>query len=182
MLQLTADVTAVKIVDLFGVTIPAATFIYAITFTWRDVMHKKLGKTKTQQTIIMAAICNIAMVLYFAFTSQLPSAVFCPNQEAYTMIFGVVWRITVASILAEVVSQLVDTEIYSLLDNKPQWIKMLLSNIVSVPLDSIIFVTIAFGGTMPINAFVSIALGQILFKMIVSTVSLPSVYLTKSGG
>lgn len=180
MLQLTADVTAVKIIDVFGITIPAATFIYAITFTLRDVMHKKIGKTKTQQTIIMAAICNMIMVLYFLFTLNLHSAVFWTNQEAYVVILGFVWRISLASILAEVVSELIDTEVYSILDKKPQWFKVIISNFVSIPIDSILFVLIAFYGNLPHNAIISLIIGQMLFKFSVATLSLPIIYIVKN--
>ena len=67
MLQLVADVTAAKIIEVWGLTMPAGTFIFALTFTWRDMLHKRLGKEWARAAIVMAALCNLAMVVYFLF-------------------------------------------------------------------------------------------------------------------
>mgnify|MGYP000899320199 CR=1 FL=1 len=179
-LQLIADVTAVKIVEVAGVTLPAATFIFAITFTWRDMIHKRLGREWARAAIWTAAIANVGMALYFVFVINLPSAVFWGNQEALAAILGVVPRITIASILAELVSELLDTEVYHWLveriPTRHQWARVLGSNAISLPVDSIIFVGFAFGGTMPVAALVSVAVGQIVFKGLVTLVSLPLIY------
>ena len=53
----------------------------------------------------------------------------------------------------------------------------MLSNLASIPLDSFLFVFIAFYGTMPLVALFQIMLGQILFKLIVATISIPLTYI-----
>ena len=66
----------------------------------------------------------------------------------YSAIVSPIWRITIASIVAEVVSELVDTEMYHLwvtrVGTSHQWARVLVSNAVSVPLDNVIFVVGAF--------------------------------------
>jgi len=179
-LQLIADVTAVKIVEVAGVTLPAATFIFAITFTWRDMIHKRLGREWARAAIWTAAIANVGMALYFLFAIRLNPAVFWSGQEAFAGTLAVVPRITIASILAELVSELLDTEVYhaliSRIPARHQWARVLGSNAVSLPVDSIIFVGMAFAGTMPLAALVSVALGQVAFKVVVTVVSLPLIY------
>lgn len=182
-LQLIADITAAKIVSLAGITIPAGTFVYALTFTWRDLLHKKLGKEWARAAIVTAAGCNLFMVLYFVFAIRLPAAPFWPGQEAFAATLGVVWRIAVASILAEVVSELVDTEIYHRLAPRfrgaQQWVRVLGSNGIATPVDSLLFVTLAFAGTMPVAGLLSIAWGQTLFKWAVALVSMPGIYAVR---
>jgi uncharacterized integral membrane protein (TIGR00697 family) len=179
--QIIADVTASKMVDLFGIYVPAAVFIYALTFTIRDVAHKQLGKKATVHLIITAGIVNVLMALYFMFTVALKPAGFWGNQEAYAMIIGVVPRVVTASILAEVASELIDTEIYQRwierFPNAPQWSRVLVSNGISLPIDSVIFVGIAFFGTMPINALISVMVGQIIVKAVITIISIPMIYL-----
>ena len=181
--QLTADVAAAKIVEIAGITMPAGTFVFALTFTWRDILHKKLGRQWARASIIMAAICNVFLALYFVFAIRLPAAGFWLLQDSFAATLGIVWRITLASIAAEVVSQLIDTEIYQLLAPKTrgpwQFLRVLGSNAVSLPVDSLIFGFGAFAGTMPIGAILGIAWGQIVFKAIVTLVSLPGIYLVK---
>ncbi len=182
-LQMIADVTAVKIVEIAGITLPAGTFVFAVTFTWRDMLHKRLGKEWARAAIIAAAFINLGMVLYFAFVIDLPAAGFWGNQEALETILGVVPRIAVASILAELISELVDTEIYHRLaariPEKHQYLRVLGSNGLSIPLDSIVFGTLAFAGVMDFSALLSLWVGQTVFKYIVASVSIPLVYLVK---
>jgi len=182
-LQLVADVAAAKIVQVAGFAMPAGTFVFALTFTWRDILHKKLGKDWAKVSIWMAAICNVFMALYFVFAIWLPPAPFWPNQAAFAATLGIVWRITIASIVAEVVSETIDTEVYHLLAPRTkggwQFVRVLGSNAVSLPIDSLIFGTLAFAGTMPFPAILAIAWGQIVFKGIVTLISLPGIYTVR---
>jgi uncharacterized integral membrane protein (TIGR00697 family) len=180
MLQLVADVTAAKIIEVWGLTMPAGTFIFALTFTWRDMLHKRLGREWARAAIVVAALCNLAMVAYFLFAIELTPAVFWQNQSAFETTLGITWRIALASIAAEVVSELLDTEVYhALIERIParhQYLRVLGSNAVSLPVDSLIFATLAFGGTMGLSALWSIIKGQIVFKAVVTVISLPGIY------
>ena len=181
--QLVADVAAVKIIDIAGITMPAGTFVFALTFTWRDMLQKRLGKEWARASIIMAAACNVFLALYFVFAIRLRPAVFWSGQDAFAATLGIVWRIAAASIVAEVVSQWIDTEMYSILAPRTrgfwQFLRVIGSNAVSLPVDSLIFGFGAFAGTMPIIAILGIAWGQIIFKGLVTVISIPGIYLVK---
>lgn len=181
--QLIADVNAVKLVSLFGLVFPAGTAIYAITFTVIDMIHKRLGKQVARAVIVMAGLMNVLMAGYFWLTVQMPFPVFWGLQEGYGAVLSVVPRIVVASIIAEVVSELVDREFYSLWMRwalgRWQWARVVLSNAVSVPLDSLLFTTLAFWGT-PHFAW-ALVLGQIVLKYLISLLALPGIYGVKEG-
>ena len=175
--QIIADVTASKMVDLFGIYVPAAVFIYALTFTLRDVVHKQLGKQQAVFMVLTAGVVNVLMAAYFMLTSALKPAPFWGNQEAYNLILGVVPRVVGASILAEMISELIDTEIYHRIKHLAPWKRVLGSNAVSLPIDSVIFVSVAFAGTMPLSALISVMLGQILLKAVITVISIPLIYV-----
>jgi hypothetical protein len=175
--QIIADVTASKMVDLFGIYVPAAVFIYALTFTLRDVVHKQLGKQQAVFMVLTAGGVNVLMAAYFMFTVWLKPAPFWGNQEAYNLILGVVPRVVGASILAEMVSELIDTEVYHRIKHLAPWKRVLGSNAVSLPIDSLIFVSVAFAGTMPLSALISVMLGQILLKAVITVISIPLIYV-----
>ncbi len=183
--QLIADVTATKIVHIAGITLPAGTFVFTLTFTWRDALHKRLGREWARAAIITAGAANVALAAYLWLSITLPAAPFWEGQEAFAAILGFVPRITVASILAELVSELLDTEVYHFLARRiplrHQWLRVLGSNGVSLPVDSVIFVTLAFAGTMPFADVASVALGQIAFKLAVTVISIPLIYLVREG-
>jgi uncharacterized integral membrane protein (TIGR00697 family) len=179
-LQLVADVSTAKIMQVWGLTLPAGCLVYAITFTWRDLIHKRLGREWARAAIVVAAFMNVFMVLSFLAVIRFDYPVWWGNQAAIESVLGIVWRITVASIIAELISELVDTEVYhQLIERIPsrhQWARVLGSNLVSLPLDSVIFATIAFAGTMPLSGLTELMWGQIVFKALVTVVSLPAIY------
>jgi len=180
--QIIADVTAVKMAGpILGHFVPAAVFIYALTFTWRDLVHKQLGKRAAVTLIWVAAGVNVLMAAYFAMTVALPAAPFWPGQEAYAATLGIVPRIVAASIIAEVVSELLDTEVFHRMRQAPQWLRVLCSNALSLPADSLVFVGLAFYGTMPAAALLSVMLGQIITKAAITVVSLPLIYAVPAG-
>jgi len=181
MCQIIADVTAVKIVELWGLTFAGGTFIYAISFTARDLAHKQLGKKATVRLIWAAGIVNVLMAAYFVFILKMPYPVWWEGQEAMEMTLGIVPRIVGASIAAELVAQLIDTELYQLVWKRwpkaPQFVRVLASNGIASPIDSIVFVFIAFYGTMPFVALWGIVWGQTVWKWALALISMPSIYL-----
>jgi queuosine precursor transporter len=181
--QIIADVTAFKMVEFFGITLPAGTFVYALTFTKRDLAHKTIGKKNTIFLIWFAAAINVFMAVYFLITIYLPSPVWFEHSQSYATVLGLVPRIVFASIIAEVLSQLADTFIYQSwwerFPKAPQWSRVLISNCVGVPIDSALFSVFAFYRVIPLDQLFSITLGQIIFKYFITIISLPTIYLVK---
>ena len=54
--QMLSDITSLKIALVAGLSIDAGTFIYPITFTLRDLVHKLLGKRAARTLIVAAAV------------------------------------------------------------------------------------------------------------------------------
>jgi uncharacterized integral membrane protein (TIGR00697 family) len=75
----------------------------------------------------------------------LPAASFWPNQEAYALILGAAPRIVLASWVAYLASSMTDVELFARLQKWPLWQRVVASNAISLLLDSILFVSIAFG-------------------------------------
>lgn len=188
--QAIADVGATKIVQVGSITMPAGTFIFALTFTVRDMIHKRLGKAWARTAIFAAGAFNVLQAVYLALMGLMPSPVFFGLGDAWNSIFALVPAITAGSIVAEVLSEWIDTEIYQVVKARtawPQWTRVLLSNAVSLPLDSFVFGMLAFvvlppilgGHAMPFAAAMGVAFGQVVFKAVVTVVSLPGIYLVK---
>jgi len=191
MCQLIADIGATKFVTVGPYVLPAGTFIFAVTFTLRDMVHKRLGKTWATSAITMAAVFNILLSAYLWLVTKLPAPEFFGLAESWNAIFAIVPSITIASIAAELISELADTEVYHLwktkFPNAPQWSRVLVSNVISLPLDSFVFATLAFvllppllgGHAEPLGVALMLTLGQTIWKGIVTLVSLPGIYLVK---
>jgi len=168
---------------LAGFSIDAGTFVYPITFTLRDLIHKRLGKRAARTVILLAGAINLFMAAFFSFVAWLPQDLSWGLGREFSLILGPVWRIVIASILVEIASELADTEIYHLwvtrVTRRFQWARVLSSNAVSVPLDSLIFCWVAFGITLPALTVWSIVASNLLVKGAVTLLSLPTIYLVR---
>ncbi len=181
--QMLADIGSLKIALVAGFSIDGGTFIYPLTFTLRDMVHKLLGRSAARTTILAAGLINLLMAGYFAFVGQLPPDPTWALQEAFVSVLNPVWRIVLASIVAELVSELLDTEIYQAwitrVTRRYQWGRVLVSNSVSIPVDSLIFCWGAFGGVLGAPVVWSIFWANVLVKGLTTLISLPGIYLVK---
>jgi uncharacterized integral membrane protein (TIGR00697 family) len=181
-----ADVASLKIALVGPFSIDGGTFVYPFTFTLRDLVHKTCGKRAARTLILAAGVINLLMAALFAFVSWLPADPAWGLQTEFAAILGPVWRIVLASIAAEVVSELLDTEIYHLwvarVTKSYQWARVLVSNVFSIPVDTVIFAWFAFGASLPAATVWSIFWSNVLVKGIVTLISLPAIYLVPESG
>ncbi|MBK8046099.1 MAG: queuosine precursor transporter [Anaerolineales bacterium] len=180
-----ADIASLKIGIVFGLAVDMGTFIYPITFTLRDVAHKTIGKRSTQTLIWMAAAVNLFAALYLWWVSGVTGDASWGLDTEWNAVFsaGLLGRIVLASIVAEVVSELVDTEVYhwfiTRVTHRYQWARVLVSNSVSVPVDNLIFSVGAFGWVLPWDVVWQIFLFNLGLKYAVTIVSMPLIYVTR---
>lgn len=181
--ELIANVTASKpvVIPGLGSPVPAAVFIYALTFTLVDLVNERLGKDGARKVVYTAFAANLLLAGYAQFAVALPPAPFYTGQEAFKGVLGAVPRIVAASLLAYIVSSLVDIEIFAWWRRRVArypWARVLASNTVSTLVDSIIFITVAFAGVFPLIPLIR---GQYIVKMAVTVISVPLIYLVRRG-
>jgi uncharacterized integral membrane protein (TIGR00697 family) len=189
--QVIADITSVKIGSTFGRAVDMGTFVYPITFTLRDVVHKTLGRRVARTMIVTAAVVNLFMALYLQWAARVPADESYPFGDEFRTVLGPLWRIVVASIIAEVISELADTEVYHWfvrrVTTRHQWARVAVSNAVSVPIDNVLFAVLAFGSlplladhalTLPWAAVWDVFVVNLTVKAAVSAVGLPLIYLS----
>jgi uncharacterized PurR-regulated membrane protein YhhQ (DUF165 family) len=121
--------------------VSVGTLVFGVTFTQRDRVHR-YGRKAVYAMIFMAAI---GMVVESAF-------------------LDVSWRIITASFIAIVLSETADTEVYQKLLHR-SWIQRVTgSNLISIPLDSLLFNIIAFAGEFAPAMLTAIIFGEIVTK------------------
>jgi hypothetical protein len=181
--QMMADVASLRIVTVFGLAMDGGTLIYPLTFTLRDMIHKVAGFKVARTVIFLAGGINIVMAGLFWLIGILPADPTTGPQLEFVTVLSPVWRIVFASILAEITAELIDTEVYKLwvekVTKRYQWARVLSSNVVSIPVDSLLFSWVAFGGVLPASVVWAIFLSNVIIKGITTIVSLPGIYLVK---
>jgi uncharacterized integral membrane protein (TIGR00697 family) len=188
--QVISQVTSLKIGVVLGQSVDMGTFIYPITFTLRDVVHKLLGRHLARTLIVATAGVNLFLAAYLLFTDHVESDPAWGLGEEWSRLLGPVWRIVIASIVAMVVSELIDTEVYhwfvTKVTTRHQWARVLASNAVSLPIDNLIFAVGAFGalpflagasGTLPWDTVWDIFWVNLWVKGLVSVLSMPLIYI-----
>ncbi len=184
VVELLANVASLKIGVVAGYAVDMGTFIYPVTFTLRDLAHKILGRQRARVLIVTAAAINFASVLYLVWAASVPGDPGWGKGEAYAAIFDPMWRIVVFSVVAQVVSQLVNTEVYhwfaTSVTRRYTWLRTLVSNSVAIPVDNLVFVLGAFAWAMPWSVVWNIFVFNMAVKMLVMVVSVPLVYTTRS--
>lgn len=191
--QVISQVTSLKIGTVFGRAVDMGTFIYPITFTLRDVIHKAAGRRAARIAILTSAGVNLFLALYLSWVASYPTDPSYPLGAEFAAVLGPLWRIVIASLLAMVVSELIDTEVYhwwvTRVTTRYQWLRVLVSNAVSIPVDNLIFAVGAFAplfflsaaqqdASLPWHAVWDIFWVNLVLKSLVSVASMPFIYVT----
>jgi uncharacterized integral membrane protein (TIGR00697 family) len=173
-----AAVLASKIIAIGPLVVPAGVLAYSLTFLATDVIGEVWGKQRAQ-TVVMGGFITLVLVFVLTGISIFwPPATFWPHQRAYETILGSSARIMIASLIAYLFSQYHDVWAFSFLKRltteRYLWLRNNVSTIVSQLLDSVVFITIAFYGVMPL---VPLILGQWVVKVAIALLDTPLVYL-----
>jgi len=162
-------------------TAPAAVLIFAVTFLMTDIVNEKFGRKETHKMILIAFVTQVAMIVFIYIGNYLTPAPFWENQDAWVSIFGLVPRITLASWIAFLVSENLDAYLFAVLKKitkgKHLWLRNVGSSIISLSVDTVLFITLAFYGTgVPLWALM---IGQFVTKYLVAIVDIPFMYLNR---
>ena len=177
-----SNISSLRIVEVLGISMDAGTLLYPLTFTLRDLIHKKSDKKTAIHIVYIGVVMNLLMFIVFFIVSKLPADMLVGDQKEFGQVLVASWRIIIASIVAMFIAEIADSQIYQWYADKfkkYQFMRVLTSNFISVPLDSIIVTLIAFYGVMPNSVLISITLVNIAIKYIITLVTVPSIYLVK---
>jgi queuosine precursor transporter len=182
--SLAGNIAATK-VTYFGSFVMDAGFIYSLTFTWRDLIHKQLGKRAAITTIWLSAIINLIAALYFQLVVLMPAQ---PDwagqggQVAWAFLFGIQLRVVIGSIITALIAELIDTYVYQwwvsgIGKHRADWTRVFVSNAASIPVDSMLFPVIAFAGIVGTDAMMQMFGTNIAVKAITTILAFWTIYL-----
>ena len=150
---ITANITAVKLIGLFGLAIDAGTIIFPISYIFGDVLTEVYGYRRARQVIWLGFFCNLLAVGAIVLGGALPAAPFWENQQAYETILGYAPRLLFASFCAYLVGEFANSYVLAKMkiatNGRWLWSRTIGSTLVGQGLDSAIFVVLAFSGTIP---------------------------------
>jgi uncharacterized integral membrane protein (TIGR00697 family) len=175
-----ANITAVKLVIVFGLTVPAAVVIFPISYIFGDVLTEVYGYHRSRQVIWLGFFCNLLAVIAIWAGQVLPAVSFWDGQAAYERILGYAPRLLAASFIAYLIGEFANSFILAklkiLTNGRWLWTRTIGSTIVGQGLDSFVFITIAFLGTIPADGLLNAILAQWMIKSVYEIIATPFTY------
>lgn len=180
-----ANIQVCKNVDILGLSTTAGNALYAASFLVTDILSENHGKKAAKKAVYIGIFTTIVFLIG---TQGLLR--FTPNENdimdaSMQMLFGLVPRVAIASIVGYICSQTIDVTLYHFIwkktgDNeKMLWLRNCGSTLLSQAVDTIVFTSVAFWGVYNIEVFLSILITTYLFKAIVAFCDTPFVYLAR---
>jgi hypothetical protein len=177
---LTANIIAVKIISLFGFFVPAGIIIFPISYILGDILTEVYGYENTKKIIWLGFFANLMMVIAIIIAQSLPSAPFWSNQKAFVDILGFAPRLLLASFTAFLIGSFANSFVMSkmklITKGNMLWTRTIGSTIVGEGLDSLIFISIAFIGSLPFMAIFLMILTQWFLKTAYEVIMTPATY------
>ena len=175
-----ANITAVKLIAVFGLLLPAAIVIFPVSYILGDVLTEVYGYRQARRVIWLGFLCNLVVVATIWVGLVLPAASFWDGQAAYERILGLAPRILAASFLAYLVGEFANAFVLAKMKIATQgrwlWTRTIGSTLVGQGLDSLIFIVLAFAGTMPLDALMVLVVTQWLVKSAYEAAATPVTY------
>jgi uncharacterized integral membrane protein (TIGR00697 family) len=176
-----ANIIAVKIIDIGGIIVPAAVIIFPISYIFGDILTEVYGYARSRQVIWIGFACNALAVLAIWIGQILPPAGFWNGQEAYSRILGYTPRLLVASFIAYLVGEFLNSFVLArmklLTKGRWLWVRTIGSTLIGQGADSLVFITLAFVGTMAGGQLVRVIVTQWLFKCVYEAIATPVTYV-----
>ena len=178
---ITANITAVKLIVICGLLMPAGIIIFPMSYICSDVLTEVYGYRQTRRVIWLGFFCNLLTVMAIWVGQILPPASFWDGQPAYERILGYTPRLLVSSFIAYLVGEFTNAFILAKMKIATRgrwlWMRTIGSTLLGQSLDSLVFVTLAFLGTIPLAHMATAILTQWLVKTGYEVVATPLTYV-----
>ena len=178
-----ANILVCKNIDLFGFTTAIGNILFASNFLATDILCEKYTKEDGKKAIIMAA-CSVVV---FIITMQI-ALLYIPSSddishESMKTLFSLNLRVSIASLVMFVVSNMMDIYIYNKIKEKVEgkmWLRNNVATIVCNSLENYLFSFFAFVGIYGIGIVFQIATVASVIEIIIAICDTPFLYLAKS--
>lgn len=176
-LLLSANVIGGKPI-LFGpIIIPAGLLLFPITYLLGDILTEVYGFANSRRVIWMGMLCNLFMALMCRVAIALPAVETYEHSAAYAQILSSSSRLMVISVLSYFIGELINAYIVSRLKIKMQgrlfWLRALCGSWIGEGIETSLFISLAFYGTMPNAQLLDLGIVYYGFKIVYGLCAMP---------
>ncbi|MEG0282562.1 MAG: queuosine precursor transporter, partial [Clostridia bacterium] len=162
-----SNILAFKVFNIGNIVLPTAVILFPIIYIINDVLAEIYGFNKAKKVIILGFVMNILAVVAYKIAIELPHPIFFKGNEAFALVLSNSFRVLIASLFAYLIGSLTNSFIMVKLKEKCKnslMFRCVVSTFFGETIDAIIFISIAFFGTMPLKALIIMILSQAIFK------------------
>lgn len=174
---LVSNIVSVKIVSVGWLTFDAGTVLFPLAYIVGDIITEVYGYRRMRRLIYNGLAALMLMTLTFWVVQLLPVDSSWTGQAAFESTLGVVWRLAISSVTALFVGEIMNAYVMGRMKvasrGRGLWWRMIGSSAAGSALDTVIFSTIAFAGTMPTTSFWQLIITVFLIKMAVEIMVSP---------
>ncbi|WP_409199599.1 queuosine precursor transporter [Methanobrevibacter sp. DSM 116169] len=177
-----SNLASTKMFDFFGTGLvwDGGAILFPLSYILGDVIVEIFGYKKAKKVIWISFSMNIIAVLALFIVQILPPGPGWDNQSAYESIIGFMPRIVIGSLTAFVCGQILNAYVFvkikEITKGKHLWQRAIGSSLVGDLVDTVIFTTIAFIGTITDTQFIGLLIIAYFSKIIGETILLPVTY------
>ena len=180
-----ANILVCKSIDVFGFVTNIGNVLFASSFLATDIMNEKYSYKDSQKAIMMGAMSQIVFIIMTQLALlYTPSSVDIANESMKTL-FALNLRVSIASLLMFVLSNMLDISLYEKIKSKipdKLWLRNNVSTIVSNCLENYCFTFLAFVGVYDVKTIIMIASIASIFEIIIAICDTPFLYISRKLG
>ena len=174
---LISNILASKTFMLGSFILPCAVIIFPLVYIVNDVLAEVFGYERAKRVIYLGFAVNAIAVFAYNIAILLPAPPFATEAaDALEIVLGSTFRLLVASFAAYLVGSLVNAKVMVKMKERSEkhlMFRCMFSTLLGEGLDALIFISIAFYGTMPIASLLTMIIAQATFKTLFEVVAFP---------
>jgi uncharacterized integral membrane protein (TIGR00697 family) len=160
--------------------VSGAQLLFPITYIFGDIFTEVYGYGGSRRVIWIGFLASGLMALMGLVTVALPPAPEWPNQQAFAIVFGIVPRMVVASLIAywcgEFANSFTMAKMKIFTKGRYLWTRTVGSTVVGQAVDTVVLMIVAFGGQSNAMLILRLIASAYLFKVAYEVLATPLTY------
>jgi uncharacterized integral membrane protein (TIGR00697 family) len=181
VILLVSNLVAQKVCLIGPFAVSGAVLLFPITYIFGDVFTEVYGYAASRRAIWLGFFGTALLYVIGAIVIALPAAPGWPNQQAFATVFGFIPRILAASLIAfwagEFANSYTMARLKLMTDGRKLWTRTIGSTIVGQAVDTVLVITLTFGGIYPVRTLLNIMATGYALKVGYEVIATPLTYL-----
>jgi queuosine precursor transporter len=179
-LLLLSNISATKLIEFGPLITDGGLFLFPLVYIAGDILTEVFGFKAARRVIYTGFAVGVLAAFTYYLVQKAPPASSWENQAAFESILGFVPQIVIASVLAFLAGQLINSYVLVKIKEKTKekklWLRLIGSTAAGELADTIVFTFIASLGRLSFDEFLNYLVVGYLYKTLIEVILLPITY------